>query len=306
MPLNITSGDTPIQVERANVLIYGAPGHGKTSLAFTAHEPLMLDFDNGSHRSGFRRDTVIVKDWSEVANLSADDLKPYSTIILDTVGRALDMLTVMLQDENPKLKTRHGSLTLQGYGELKGAFQSWIRRLQVLGKDVVMVAHDKEDKRGDDTVLRADIQGGSYAEIFKLADAVGYLSVDAQGYRKLDFNPSEYHSGKNPAGLDIVEVPNLNQDLDFLGDLIDKIKDGIGQIGAESKAIKDEVTKWRRRVNSIKTADGMNKLLPEVADIASQSARVQVKKLMQKRCEATGIEFDKDQNQFVDPAEDAA
>lgn len=305
MTLNITTGDTPIKVQRVNVLLYGPPGHGKTSLAFSAGDPLLLDFDNGSHRSGFRRDAVIVEKWSDTATITAADLKPYKTVIIDTVGRALDQLTVMLQEDNPKLRTRHGGLTLQGYGELKGAFTSWIRSLQVMGKDVVMVAHDKEDKRGDDVVLRADIQGGSYAEIFKLADAVGYLHIGDKG-RILDFSPSDYHTGKNPAALPAIVVPDLNQDPDFLNGLIGQIKDGIGNIGAESQAVKNEVTKWRRKINKAKTAEAMNDLYAERDEIEKQAVRVQVQKLMQTRCKTTGIHFDKEAGEFVDPPKDDA
>ncbi len=305
MPLNITTGDTPIKVERANVLIYGPPGHGKTSLAFSAHEPLLLDFDNGSHRSAFRRDAVIVKHWSDTSALTAADLKPYRTVIVDTVGRALDRLTVMLQEDNPKLRTRHGGLTLQGYGELKGAFTTWIRSLQVMGKDVVMVAHDKEDKRGDDVVLRADIQGGSYAEIFKLADAVGYLHIGDNNQRILNFNPSDYHTGKNPAGLGTVMVPDLHQEPEFLGTLIDSIKDGIGKIGAESQAIKKEVTKWRRKINKAGNAKALNALIDECKEIERRTVAVQAWKLIQTRAETTKSVYDKKAHTFSDPESEA-
>jgi hypothetical protein len=286
MPLNITTGDTPIQVERVNALIYGPPGHGKTSLAFTAHEPLLLDFDNGSHRSAFRRDTVIVKDWTDVASLSIEDLKPYSTIVIDTVGRALDMLTLRLQEDNPKLRTKNGGLTLQGYGELKGAFTSWIRKVQLMGLDVVMVAHDREEKRGDEVVLRADIQGGSYAEIFKLADAVGYLHLIDGNKRVLEFNPSDYHTGKNPAGLKPIDVPDLNLEGDFFGDLLDEIKDSIGKIGQRSQEVK--------KINKAKDADALTKLLHEAAPLEGASLKAQVWHLMKARGEAIGCPYVKD------------
>jgi hypothetical protein len=294
MPLNITTGDTPIQVERVNALIYGPPGHGKTSLAFTAHEPLLLDFDNGSHRSAFRRDTVIVKDWTDVASLSIEDLKPYSTIVIDTVGRALDMLTLRLQEDNPKLRTKNGGLTLQGYGELKGAFTSWIRKVQLMGLDVVLVAHDREEKRGDEVVLRADIQGGSYAEIFKLADAVGYLHLVDGNKRVLEFNPSDYHTGKNPAGLKPIDVPDLNLEGDFFGDLLDEIKDSIGKIGQRSQEVKKLVTKWRKKINKAKDAKALTKLLHEAAPLEGASLKAQVWHLMKARGEAIGAPYVKD------------
>ncbi len=148
-------------------------------------------------------------------------------------------------------------------------------------------------------MLRADIQGGSYAEIFKLADAVGYLHIGDK--RLLEFNPSDYHTGKNPANLPTIEVPDLNQDPDFLGGLIDQIKDGVGAIGKESEAIKKDVNHWRKKVNATKTADGLNKLMEEAHDIERKAVKVQVWKLVQTRAETLEISFDKKTKQFVEP-----
>lgn len=60
MPLKITRASDPITVNRINMVIYGPPGIGKTSLAFTADSPLLLDFDAGSYRAANRKDVVRV------------------------------------------------------------------------------------------------------------------------------------------------------------------------------------------------------------------------------------------------------
>jgi hypothetical protein len=58
MTVRIIRSTDPVKIETVVVLVYGDPGAGKTSLAFTAADPLMLDFDRGAHRSGFRGDSV--------------------------------------------------------------------------------------------------------------------------------------------------------------------------------------------------------------------------------------------------------
>ena len=92
--LKITRAADPITVERLNMVIYGPPGIAKTSLAFTADAPLLLDFDKGSHRAANRKDVVRVTAWGDVASMTAEDLAPFKTVIVDTAGRALDALQV--------------------------------------------------------------------------------------------------------------------------------------------------------------------------------------------------------------------
>src|SRR6185312_8308066 len=169
MSLKITKAADPISVERLNLCIYAQPGIGKTSLAFTADAPLLLDFDQGAHRAANRKDTVRVASWGDVANMTADDLAPYKTLIIDTAGRALDALTADIIRRNPKAG-RGGALTLQGYGTLKSEFVAWLKMVNGFGMDVVLIAHMDEQRNGDEIIERLDVQGGSKGEIYKAAD----------------------------------------------------------------------------------------------------------------------------------------
>jgi hypothetical protein len=197
VPLKIIKSSDPISVERVNLCIYGPPGLGKTSLAFTAESPLLLDFDNGAHRAANRKDTVRVQSWGEVAELDRDDLAQYSTVIVDTAGRALDALTADIIRRNPKMG-RGGALSLQGYGQLKAEFVAWLKLLNSFGKDVVLIAHMDEQRNGDEIIERLDVQGGSKNEIYKAADAMGRLTI-RDGKRLLNFSPTDAAFGKNPA-----------------------------------------------------------------------------------------------------------
>src|SRR5690349_4129126 len=115
MTLRITRAADPILVDRLNLVIYAPPGLGKTSLAFTAGAPLLLDFDGGSHRAVNRKDTVQVGAWSDVSAITAEDLAPFKTVIVDTAGRALDAITADIIKTDPK-GHKNGALTLPGYG----------------------------------------------------------------------------------------------------------------------------------------------------------------------------------------------
>ncbi|PHM51495.1 ATP-binding protein [Xenorhabdus sp. KK7.4] len=157
MALKIIKATQPIEVKNLITCIYAPPGLGKTSMAFTADSPLLLDFDKGAHRSQFRKDTVQVSGWGEVEQIAESDLKPYQTIVVDTAGRALDCLAAELIRKNPKFKGYGGQLSLQGFGALKAGFSGWLNLLKSFGKDIILIAHMEEKQVGEDLVERLDI-----------------------------------------------------------------------------------------------------------------------------------------------------
>lgn len=293
----VTRADEAIEVTTAKILLYGQPGIGKTSTAFTAKDVLLLDCDNGAYRSAFRKDAVEVSSWSDIAEISEKDIEEYSTIAIDTVGRLLDYLAAAIIEANPKMGF-NGALSLQGYGQLKSQFASWIKRLTTMGKNIVMIAHDKEDKNGDETVVRPDIQGGSMHEVFKLTDAVGYLYHNGKS-PILDFNPTSKWLGKNVAKLDAIAVPDFNQNGSFLDETISQIVQAMNMMSAEGKMIADTVKAQREEISKIQTAEGLNEAI-QTANALAKPAMVQVKKIILDHSKTLEVEFDKDKGAFVE------
>lgn len=256
MSLKITRASDPITVERLNLCIYGQPGAGKTSLAFTSAAPLLLDFDQGAHRAAGRKDTVQVKAWGDVASITDTDLADFRTIIVDTAGRALDCLATDIMRRNPKAG-RGGALTLQGYGTLKAEFVAFLKLLNGFGKDVVLIAHMDEQRNGDDIIERLDVQGGSKGEIYKAADAMGRVFVKG-GARQLDFSPREGSFGKNPGQLDVLEIPHPDRAPAFLAGVIQSIKDRLNTLTGEQMEAQAALADWRDAIALLETADDFN------------------------------------------------
>lgn len=294
MALKITRAADPITVDRLNMVIYGPPGIAKTSLAFTADDPLLLDFDNGSHRAANRKDVVRVEDWGDVAQMTAEDLAPFKTVIVDTAGRALDSLTVDIIRANPK-HGRGGALTLQGYGELKSRFGSFLKLLNSFGKDVVLIAHMDEQRSGDDVVERLDVQGGSKGEIYKSADAMGRLTIQ-NGQRKLLFSPTDAAFGKNPGQLPPLDVPHF-ESADFgtfLAGVIQQTKNRLNALSEEQKEAMAEQQWFRDTLGKVDNADALNALLGR-ANAAGAACRAMVR----GRGATLGLVYDQAAKAFV-------
>lgn len=298
MALRIVRSSDPIKVSRLNVCIYAAPGLGKTSISFTADKPLLLDFDRGAHRAANRKEIVQVERWDDVASITADDLADFNTVIVDTAGRALDVLTADIIRRNPKAG-RGGSLTLQGYGTLKAEFVAWLKHLNSLGKDVVLIAHMDEQRNGDEIIERLDVQGGSKGEIYKAADAMGRLSI-RDGKRMLNFSPTDASFGKNPGQLEPLEVPHPDRAPEFLSGVIQQIKERLNALTEEQAEAQAVLESWRERLADAEDAEGINALVAEAHDTPRA-----VKALIHDRATKLGLTPNKKTGGYDAPAKAA-
>lgn len=193
-------------------LIYGQPGLGKTTFALSAPNPVLLDFDNGVHRVSpeHQKDTLQITSWQDCLDeLKAGTFAPYQTIIIDTAGKMLDYLGAYIIARNPKMGRANGALTLQGYGERKGEFTNLIKTLSTMGKHIVFIAHEKEEKDNETTYKRPEIGGSSGNDLYKELDLIGYMEAIGKK-RTISFLPQEKYYAKNACGLnETIELPDL-------------------------------------------------------------------------------------------------
>lgn len=298
--LKITPHNEPIHVSSLCLLIYGDPGVGKTSTGFTAETPLLLDFDRGAYRSNYRKDSVQIDTWADVADLSAGDLEPYQTICVDTVGRLLDCLSAKIIADNPIMRGYGGALSLQGYGVLKAEYAGWLNTLRSYGKDVVLIAHDREDKNGEDILVRPDIQGGSYGEVFKRADGVAYLHKAGRD-TVLDFSPTDRWVGKNSGGFDTLVVPNFASKPDFLATVIADTKAALNALSEAQVAALKAVEEWRGRVDQFESTDDINQAIADCGELEGP-VLAQVKRIIADKAAALGYAFDKQAGAYKEAA----
>lgn len=295
MPLKITKANEPIKVTTLHCTIYANPGMGKTSLAFTASRPILLDFDGGAQRAVDRNgDTVRVSEWADVASITADDLQDYDTIVIDTVGKALEFLSADILAKNPKMGYG-GALNQQGWGQLGVKFRSFLSSLSRHGKDVVLVSHMDEKGDGDEIKERLKIPGGSKDVVLTDSDMIGRISMHNRR-RVLMFSPTEASFGKDPAGIDAIEIPDSSDKAygTFLADVLERAKAEMNKLSQAQIERKSELEWFAATVPTIMSADGINDLLGR-----SKRAGREAAKMLVKRAEELGLEYDPGECAYV-------
>jgi AAA domain len=289
MALRITKASDPINVNTLVVCLYGAPGVGKTSCGFSAADSLLLDADHGVHRSKNRGDSVHIEDWSDIASIAPSDLVKYKTIVADTGGRLLDILSTDIIKTDPK-NGRGGALTLQGYGVLKSRFAGWLNMIRSFGKDVVLLCHADEQRKGDELIERLDMQGSSKNEVYKSADVMGRIYLKGNK-RMLNFSPTDTAFGKNPAQMDPIEIPDFAVEPNFLGKVIADVKASLNKLSTVQITTVATLAEWTTKIEKASTMADFDGLVTESAAVP-EDVRTNVKKIINRAAKGKGYAWD--------------
>ena len=272
MAIPIIPADQALNVSAIITYIYADPGLGKTSLGFTADKAISFDFDRGAHRTGeLRRGAVVpVQQWSDIENITEQDLAPFNTVVIDTVGAMLESIkTHLLKTANNR--QQDGALKLKAQGLANMKFKQYINTLLSFGKDVVFIAHASEDQSGDQIIYRPELGGKNRNELYRIADIMGYLTTvttgEGKNARVINFKPSPTHHAKNSGALGgetgEVWVPDLKLHPTFLADLIADAKAHINTLTpaqiALNKALED-LDNWKQSCEEAVYASDLNHL----------------------------------------------
>lgn len=293
MALKVTRARDPITVSNIVMEYHAAPGAGKTSLGFTAEAPLLLAFDSGVYRAAMRKDCVIINDWQEIASLSADDMKPYKTVVVDTVGRAVEALIVDLIKRDPK-NGKNGTPSIQGWGVVKSAFTNWLNYLRSLGLDVVLISHLDEKVKGDDIIERIDVAGGSKNEIYKSADVMGRIYLQNRK-RFITFSPSDTAFGKNPAQLPPIEI--VDGDEQALAKIIAEIKGKLNALTGEQAEYLKALDPWTAKLATVNDAASLNAFVAEAKE-APELVKDGLRRMVRAKAKELSLTADKESGLF--------
>lgn len=297
------------------MLVYGQPGIGKTTLALSSPQPVLFDFDGGISRvnKAHQCPTLQVHSWDE-ALAALEELEkgevPCKTIVIDTAGKMLDYMSEYIMRNDPKMKMRDGSLALKGYGQRKVMFTNLIKRISLMGKNVVFVAHEKEDKDNDVRRVRPDMSGSSLGDLIKELDLVGYMQAFGKE-RSICWTPNEQYYAKNTCNLpELEKVPviidaqgGIAGENDYLTKTFDNYAAYLKQqakIGDDYNALVSQITDDVADVKDATTANAFIAKMCEYTHIWDSKARA--RRLFAARVEKLGLKYNKAKKLYEDAA----
>ena len=175
-----------------NMIIYGAPKIGKTTVLSQLDNCLIIDLENGSDMlDALKIKANSLKELQEIGQQIMKNDKPYKYIAIDTIskleewceaeGKQIYMKTPMgknFDEKNPGmsiLALPNGA----GYLYLRMAYKKWIDKLNMLADHIILVGHLKDkmlEKKGKEVAVKdLDLTGKIKQITCANADAVGYI-----------------------------------------------------------------------------------------------------------------------------------
>lgn len=287
MGFQLIHEDEPLPPKNLVAIIFGEPGVGKSSLAFTAASPLMMDFDKGLERAVGRKLSVKLSTWEDALQFIESDtitINKILTLIVDTAGTMLDdYLSHHIIKMDEKFGNGAGGLGLRGFGVMKDSADKFISKAQKLGVDLIFVCHTAQEKDGDTIRLQPKMTGGAYQILLAKSDLVGYMEM-RNGKITIDFNPTTRHTGKNCAQLPLMDVPNFEtkEYLDFMGKVISRTKNHMLKANeAQVKAVQ-LVDEFKVKINDVKSLEELEELI-EGINALSPMYKAQVNQVYERK-----------------------
>lgn len=257
--------------KKFSVIIYGSPGVGKTTLALSAPDPIIIDFDRGLSRvaAQHRKTAIECSRFEDVLeDINSPIVKDAQSIIIDTGGSFISMLQDYVIRQNPKINAqKNGAISLKGFGAVKTEFLRFMEHLKtVLGKNVICVFHSEEkpDKDGNPQ-QRLMCEGAARNLVWTPCDFGGYIQMIGNE-RVICFAPEQEFFAKRCHGIAAqYPIPNLgpNDKNDFLTRLFASAKANINAEANAYTAVKQKyesaMETGREIISAIQDVDSANK-----------------------------------------------
>ena len=329
-PIRIYEAEEPQPIKEALfALCYGDENTGKTTLGLTTRDPLLLDFDGGYLRAGYRGRRVYIDNWNELQSTEFDKaLDSCGTVVVDTVDKMARLMAVaiMAANDNNRLgrgKNKTNRLSLQGYGALRDEVAGFHDRLKQTKKHLLYLGHSdsKKRKNGGEEIdlLEVAMKGGGRFELMRDMDLMGLIHRPGDGEHALlgnvgagglvlDFDPRGDRRTKNPTKLPPQRLVMGKDYATFMGDLMEHVLKDLNDAG---RKIAEEAASRKQADSDLR--DGIAN--GDIAKINELAAKIKVDRTMpdtvkhghvsaiRERAQVLGAAYDNEKRMYVEVAE---
>lgn len=301
--------------KRIRLLIAGYPGIGKSTLALSAPKPLHVDVDFGIDRiePRYRVPYIQPNSYDEILeDLTPENLKDFDTIVFDTGGKLISLMSLWAIKKDMKYGQRDGSLSLKGYGFVGKEF---VRLMDYcfyeLNKHIVIVFHATEEKDGDNTRLRIKVEGQTKNNVWEPMDLGGFVEMYGKD-RTIGFSNCERYFAKGTRGISgVMKIPVLTETSsnDFLTKLFEQYNaisaKELEKTKAEKAAYDAVMTMGHKLIDTIVDVYSANEAVQKVKSLAHVlTSSKELSAELNNKAKKCGLIFDKAVNAYVEIPED--
>lgn len=285
------------------MLLYGAPGVGKTTLACSADNAFVIDCDHGMKRvnATHRADYSDAKKYTEIlADVEEAKKAGYKTIAIDTIGALLDSMTQHIIEDNPKMAQADGSLTLKAYGVLKNMVLSFSANVRASFDNTIYICHEYASRDGDNLFYDLVISGSTKQLIWQPVD-LGCRYFIQGSKRYLGFTPQDSYNAKSSFGIKgLIEVPELmpGKDNNFLARLFALARKNIAEeavaAAPDNNAYDEAMTIGKELISALKNPEDVPAILDAISKIKhANTSEKELKGLLKTKMAELNIVYNK-------------
>lgn len=297
--------------QKFSMIISGSPGIGKTTLALSAPDPVLIDFDKGVARvrAAHRKTTIEADTYEEVLkDLESPQVKACQTIVIDTGGSFVTYLQDWAMRNNPSLnRQKNGAISLKGFGAVKAEFVRFTNWLKyTLNKNIIYVFHTVEQRDGDVTRQRLLCEGAARDIVWQPCDLGCFMQMVGDD-RLVGFTPTEQYFAKGCYGVQgLLKLPRLDDGVpnDFLSRLFERARENIRQEAAAHRGeqeayetvmeqARDLIEGIRDPATALETAHQLKKLSHHL------TSEREAKALLAAKIKALGMHWDREAGAYV-------
>ena len=294
-----------------SMILYGPPGIGKTTLALSAPDPILIDFDHGISRvkAQHRKATMVCKTYEEVlSDVERPEIASFKTFVIDTGGSFVTYLQDWAMRTNPaQNRQKNGALSLKGFGAVKQEFQRFTGYVRdVMRKNIIYVFHSDEQKDKDgNPIQRLLCEGAVRNIVWQPCDFGGYMQMIGTR-RVISFTPETEFFAKGCYGIEGQrEIPTLRQTdtNDFLTRLFEEAR---SNIEADNESFAPVREQYKKTMQSVRDALDAVTDAQTATDAASYVASLthvltsqkEARALLKEKTDSIGLKWNKETGKY--------